>query len=164
MDRLETNQPRWLPISILVGAGFFIFALFLSAMFEPRIRLLHALQALIYVAVIVLTRRNSSWGFGAGCIISAFWNYILIWRTGGDLWAFITGRLLRPNLALHLAAAVAHFVLIVACLTSFVRLRPRVNHWTAFLAGGALAIGYLLLIIVTTGPQYIPLLKSVFGL
>jgi hypothetical protein len=32
----------------MVGAGFFIFALLLSAVFDPKIRLLHALQALIY--------------------------------------------------------------------------------------------------------------------
>jgi hypothetical protein len=164
MERLEPNQPRWISISILVRAGFFIFALVLSAVLEPRIRLLHAFQALIYVAVIVLTRRNSAWGFGAGCLISAFWNYIFIRGAAEELWAFLTGRLLRPDLALQLAATGAHFLLIIACLTSFVRLRPGVKRWTEFLAGGALAIGYLILIIVTTGPEYmIPLLKRVFG-
>jgi antibiotic biosynthesis monooxygenase (ABM) superfamily enzyme len=56
--------PRWLRVAIVVGAGLFIAALLLSAVFEPRIRLLHLLQALIYVAVIVLTRRGSAWGFG----------------------------------------------------------------------------------------------------
>ena len=41
-------EPRWIRASILVGSVCFIFALFLSAVFEPKIRLLHTLQALIY--------------------------------------------------------------------------------------------------------------------
>jgi hypothetical protein len=61
--------------------AFFIFALFLSAVFEPAIRVLHFLQALICVAVVVLTRRNSPWGYGAGVIVSAFWNYINLFVT-----------------------------------------------------------------------------------
>jgi hypothetical protein len=67
MSRSGT-QPGQIRTSILLGAGFFIFALFLSAVFDRTIRVLHALQALIYVAVILLTRRSNSWGFGAGCI------------------------------------------------------------------------------------------------
>ena len=71
MEKRQVIEPRWIRASILVGSGCFIFALFLSAVFDPKIRLLHTLQALIYFAVIVLTRRNSAWGFGAGCIIAA---------------------------------------------------------------------------------------------
>jgi antibiotic biosynthesis monooxygenase (ABM) superfamily enzyme len=48
-------KPGWIEASMLVGAGFFIFALILSAVFDPSIRVLPALQALIYVAVIILT-------------------------------------------------------------------------------------------------------------
>ena len=81
MEQSRGPIPRWIRVSILIGAGFFIFALILSAVFDPRIRLLHALQALIYVAVIVLTRRDSAWGFGAGTIISALWNYTNIFFT-----------------------------------------------------------------------------------
>lgn len=76
MESIHSAPPRWISILILVGAGLFMFALILSAVFEPSIRLLHALQLLIYVAVIVLARRDNVWGFGAGCLISAFWNYI----------------------------------------------------------------------------------------
>ena len=52
MPKSATN-PAWINASVLVGAGFFIFALIVSAVFDPTIRLLHMLQALIYVAVIV---------------------------------------------------------------------------------------------------------------
>jgi hypothetical protein len=164
-------ESRWVRWSILTGAGLFIFALVLSAVFEPRIRVLHALQALIYVAVIVLTRRNSSWGFGAGCVIAAFWNYINLFVTtfikaGVNQWiAFLqTGRIERPDLALSAFAAAGHFLLIAACLIGFLRTRPRARDWGQFVGGGVLAIAYLIAIIITTGPQYIGLLKRVFGL
>jgi hypothetical protein len=164
-------ESRWIRWSILAGAGLFIFALVLSAVFEPRIRVLHALQALIYVAVIVLTRRNSSWGFGAGCVIAAFWNYINLFVTtfikaGVNQWiAFLqTGRIERPDLALSAFAAAGHFLLIAACLIGFLRTRPRARDWGQFVGGGVLAIAYLIAIIITTGPQYIGLLKRVFGL
>jgi hypothetical protein len=73
--------------------------------------MLHALQALIYIAVIFLTRRNSAWGFGAGCVIAALWNYTSLF--------------------------VSHFV-----------------------GAGVEQLS----IIVTTGPQYIGLLKRTFRL
>jgi len=72
----SAQNPWWINTSILVGAGCFIFALILSAVFDARIRVLHVLQALIYVVVIVLTRKSSAWGFGAGCIIAAFWKQL----------------------------------------------------------------------------------------
>lgn len=165
----KTSQPRWISEFILVGVGCFLFALFLSAMFDPRIRLLHALQALIYIAVFVLARRDSPWGFGAGCMISLLWNYMnlfvttFIWAGMQQWWIFLrTGHLHRPDLAIALVAAIGHFLLIIACLAGFLRLHPRGRQWIEFIVGGALAIGYFLLIIITTGRQYIPLLKRLF--
>jgi hypothetical protein len=57
-------------VSIAIGVGIFILALTVSAYLVPQLRILHFFQALIYVAVIVLTRRNSPWGFGVGFICS----------------------------------------------------------------------------------------------
>ena len=54
MNRRQA-EPRWLRPAIAVGAALFVFALVLSAVFEPSIRVLHTLQALIYVTVVVLT-------------------------------------------------------------------------------------------------------------
>jgi hypothetical protein len=163
--------PAWIRVSILAGAGFFIFALFLSAVFDPKIRLLHALQALIYVAVIVLTRRNSAWGFGSGCVTAAFWNYINLFvttfiRAGVHQFSlfFRTGHLPRPDLALSVMAAAGHFLLIIGCLAGFLRLRPKGRQWGQFVAGGILALAYFIVIIVTTGPQYIGLLRRAFRL
>ena len=79
MQRVQSTTdgrqiPNWTNQMIWVGAGLFVIALYVSAVFDPTIRLLHALQSLIYVAVIMLVRGNSPWGYGAGCFISGFWN------------------------------------------------------------------------------------------
>jgi hypothetical protein len=170
MSKSATN-PAWINAFILVGAGFFIFALILSAVFDPTIRVLHVLQALIYFAVIVLTRKNSAWGFGAGCIIAVFWNYMNLFVTTfvkaglQQLSTLLrTGQLRRPDLLIAVIAAGGHFLLIIACLVGFLRTRPGARRWGKFIAGGALAVGYFVAIVITTGPQYIPLLKRVFRL
>lgn len=158
-------------MSILLGAGFFTFALVLSAVFDPSIRILHALQALIYIAVIVLTRRQNAWGFGAGCLIAAFWNYVNLFVTtfikaGLDQLAtlFTSGSLPRPDLAIAVVAATGHFLMIVACVAGFLATRPDRRQWTRFVGGGVAAVAYLVAIIFISGPQYIPLVKRVFGL
>lgn len=161
--------PAWIFALIVLGAGFFIFALLLSAVYDPKIRILHVLQALIYFAVIVLASKNNAWGFGAGCVIATFWNYSNLFVThfiqaGVQqlvAWA-ATGSLRRPDLLVAVIAAAGHFLIIMGCAAGFIRLRPRVREWAQFAAGGALAIGYFVLIIVTAGPQYIGLMKRVF--
>jgi hypothetical protein len=170
MSKSAAN-PAWINASILVGAGSFIFALLLSAVFDPRIRMLHLLQALIYIAVVVLTRKNSAWGFGAGCIIAAFWTYINLFVTtfvkaGVQQLSTLLrkGQLHRPDLLIAVIAAGGHLLLITACLAGFLRTRPGTRRWGQFVAGGALAVGYFVAIIITTGPQYIDLLKRVFRL
>ena len=168
MTKAAAN-PVWVDRSIVVGAGFFIFALIVLAIFDPTIRVLHTLQALLYIAVIVLTRKGSAWGFGAGCVIAAFWNYINLFITtfikGGlqELSRLLqTGQLHRPDLLIAVIAAGGHFLLIIACLAGFLRTQPRVRRWSEFIGGGIVAVAYLVVIIVTTGPQYINLLKRVF--
>ncbi len=159
----------WIQGSIDFGAGFFMLALFLSAVFDPRIRVLHTLQALIYVAVMVLTRRQSAWGFGAGFFIAAFWNYTNLFvttfvRNGADqlLLLLHTGRLRRPDLLVALVAAFGHFLMMAACAVGWARLRPGGRQMGEFVLGGVLAIGYFVLIIFATGRQYIPLIRHVF--
>ena len=60
----------WIPI----GASLFLVALALSAAAVPQLRLLHILQALIYVAIVILARRNNVFALGAGFTIAVAWN------------------------------------------------------------------------------------------
>lgn len=167
----SVRKSTWIDVGILVGAGLFMFALIVSAVFDPTIRVLHSLQLLIYVAVIVLTRRNSAWGYGAGFLISVMWNYTNLFVTtfiasGVEQLAVLlrTGHLERPDLLVALVAGGGHFLLILCCLVGFLLTRPTARRWVEFVGGGLLAVGYFVVIIVTTGPQYIGLLHRVFKL
>jgi hypothetical protein len=48
--------------------------LIVSAVVLPELRLLHVLQALIYVAIVILARRSGMWAIGAGLTIAVAWN------------------------------------------------------------------------------------------
>lgn len=171
MDDTRSRKP-WLEWLIVGSCVVFIFILTLSAVYDRSIRVLHALQALIYVAVVILALRRSAWGYGAGCIIAVFWNWTNIVHT-----TFIanglhelartlqTGRVSRPDQLIAVVAAAAHFVLIGSCLVGYFRIKPR-GSWepVKFLAGGFIAVGYFAGIIIVFGPQYIPLLRRVFGI
>jgi len=160
MNQDPASGSRWIRVSIPLGAGLFILALALSAALIPQLRLLHLLQALIYIAVIVLTRRNSPWGFGAGVIVPIAWNCLglfithLIQAGAGQLWLLVrTDHVDRPDTLAVLLGGLAHFLLIVACIAGFLELRPARKQWAQFFAGGLLAMAYFALIIVTTAPR-----------
>jgi hypothetical protein len=160
---------EWL---IFVSSAVFIVILALAAVFDPSIRVLHVLEAFIYIVVIMLARKRSAWGYGAGFAFAAFWNWTNLVHTtfikAGviELMRWMqTGYLGRPDLLIAVPAAAAHFVLIGACVAGYYWLRPRtLRETTQFWAGGLLSVGYFVVIILLTGAQYIPLLKRVFGL
>src|SRR5215467_3334001 len=66
---------------IRVGAGLFLVALAVSAFVVPELRPLHFLQALIYVAVVILAPRDSVWALGAGVTIAVVWNSLNLFVT-----------------------------------------------------------------------------------
>ena len=165
--RSRASRLGWL---IVGSCAVFIFILALSAVYDRSIRVLHAFQALIYVAVVTLALRRSAWGYGAGCIIAVFWNWTNIIHTtfiANGLrelaHAIQTGRVNRPDQLIAVVAAAAHFALIGACLAGYFRIKPR-GSWEPmkFFAGGLIAVGYFAGIVILFGPQYIPLLRRVF--
>jgi hypothetical protein len=150
---------KWINTSIVVGSAIFVFGLAVAAIFAPQWRVLHVLQALIYVAVVVLARRNSAWGFGAGVFIAAFWNGLMLFRSPIGLQAVAgIGALMhggpapRADVMLQAFAACGNFLIIAACLFGFLRARPGARQWGQFVAGGVLAIGYFLVMVFTVGP------------
>lgn len=145
------TNARWINASIIIGAAMFVFALAVSAFFLPQWRAMHVAQALPYVAVILLARRMSPWGFGAGVILPAFWNALLLFRSPVGV-ALIHGNISDPGDALQLFATLGHFIMIVACLVGFARTRPAGRQVAAFFGGGVIAVGFVLAMVWTVGP------------
>jgi hypothetical protein len=146
----------WIPI----GAGLFLVALAVSAVAVPELRPLHFLQALIYVAVVILARRNSVWGFGAGVTIGVVWNSLNLFVThlmqagAVAFWFFVhTGQVRRPETMMVTLGGIGHFILIVACLAALFHQTTEDRKWWKFVGGGALVLGYFALIVAIARPR-----------
>jgi hypothetical protein len=156
----DTRAAQPTRVWISLGAGLFILALVGSAVIVPQLRLLHAFQALIYVAVILLARRDSALGLGAGITIGVAWNSSewfgphLIQAGAHELWSFLgTGHTRRPDTVMVFIAGVAHIILILACAAAFRQLHPGKREWRQFLAGGVLVLVYFAVIVATLLPR-----------
>lgn len=154
------TESAWARIWVPVGAGVFVLALIVSAAVVPQLRLLHFFQALIYVALVLLARRGSAWGFGAGVAVAVAWNSLNLFATHlipagtEELWLLLrTGETHRLDTLMVLVGGVGHLILIVACLAAFLYPSARQKEWRKFIAGGAAALAYLGLIIVTAAPR-----------
>lgn len=152
-------QTLWTRVWIPIGSGLFLVALAVSAIVVPELRLLHFLQALIYVVVVLLARRNSTWAFGAGFTIAAVWNCLEtfgphLMRAGAVMiWSFLqTGQVQHVETMMVPIGGIGHLILIVACLAAFSNQTTK-HKWWKFVGGGALALAYFALIVVIARPR-----------
>ena len=146
----------WIPI----GAGLFLVALAVSAAVVPELRLLHFLQALIYVAVVILARRSNVFALGAGFTIAVAWNCLeffgphLIQAGAVLLWSFLhTGQVRHLETMMVPLGGIGHLILIFACLEALFNQTTATKKWWKFLAGGALVLGYFALLIAIARPR-----------
>jgi hypothetical protein len=156
----EATQSPWTDTWIPIGAGLFLVALALSAIVVPQLRLLHSLQALIYVAVVILARRQSIWGFGAGVTIALAWNSLNLFVThltqagAAAFSSFVhTGHVQRLDTMMVTLGTVAHFILIIASLGALLDQKPHGKEWWKFVGGGVIALAYMALIIAVARPR-----------
>ena len=112
------------------------------------------------MAILVLTRRRSPWGFGIGAVVATAWNCLNMFVThlfqsgAVQFWSLLrTGLLSRPDTLMVMVGGVAHFLLIISCIAGFIQLRPRMKQWVQFFAGGFLALAYFALIIFIAAPR-----------
>ncbi len=157
-ERLARDIPTLVWID--VGAMLFIVALIVSAVMVPELRPLHVLQGMIYVAVIVLAHRNSSWGLGAGFFIAIVWNSFSLFvthliQTGlVAFWTSVhTGHVQQFVPMMVALGGLGHFVLIVATLTACVRQPEGNRKWLKFVGGGVLTVAYFALIVAFARPH-----------
>jgi hypothetical protein len=146
----------WIPI----GAGLFLVALAVSAVAVPQLRLLHLLQAFIYVAIVILARRNNVFALGAGFTIAVAWNCLeffgphLIQAGAVLLWTFLhTGQVRHLETMMVPLGAIGHLILIFACLMALVNQTTGTRKWWKLLAGGLLVLGYFALIVAIARPR-----------
>lgn len=165
-----SSLDRWINVIIVVGSAMFVFGLAVSAIFSPEWRVLHVFQALIYVAVVVLTWRKHPAGFGAGLAVALFWNILLITNGARDVVQEVqrlirTGHPQRPDLLVTAFAACGHMLIIIGCIVGLFRMRPTTRQWIQCAGGGIAALAYLMAIVFTLGPpQAVELMKHVFSL
>jgi hypothetical protein len=160
MKDARSNGFRPTQVWVYIGAALFLLALLLSAVLVSDLRILHSLQALIYVAVIVLARRNSAWGYGAGFSIAILWNAMGLFithliQTGAiAFWLLLrTGhaeQLVPMTVAL---GGIGHFILIFATILATSRLNAESRKWWKFAGGCALSVAYFALLVVFFKPH-----------
>ncbi len=161
--RMKVSQPDnhfATQLWIDTGAALFIVALTVSAVMVPQLRLLHTLQALIYVAVMVLTRRNSAWGFGAAFFIAVLWNSFSLFVThlilvgAAAFWSLLrTGHVEQFVPMMVALGGLGHFILIIASVWALLRHNTENKKWWKFVGGGAAAIAYFVLIVAMARPR-----------
>jgi hypothetical protein len=146
----------WIPI----GAGLFLVALAVSAVAVPQLRLLHLLQAFIYVAVVILARRNNVFALGAGFTIAVAWNCLeffgphLIQAGAVLFWSFLhTGQVGHVETMMVPLGGIGHLILIFACLAALFNQTTDTKKWWKFLVGGVLVLGYFALIVAIARPR-----------
>ena len=131
---------------------------------------MHLLQALIYVALVLLTRRKNPAGFGAGLAVAVFWNTLLLTTASHDILQelrtlALTGRPQRPDLLLSMFAGCGHLLIIIACFIGFRRIRPAAGQWLTGGIGAVVALTYLFAIVfIFSPPQAVALMKHTLGL
>jgi hypothetical protein len=145
---------------IYIGAALFVVALMVSAWILPQLRLLHMLQALIYIAIVILAYRNSAWGFGARATMAVAWNSLNLFVThlmevgAVAFWHLLrTGRVQALVPMMVALGGIAHFILLAACLAAILQQRPERHKWWKFIGGGLICVAYLVLIVVIANPR-----------
>jgi hypothetical protein len=135
-----------------------------SAVVVPELRLLHVLQTLIYVAIVILARRNSMWALGAGLTIAVIWNSNALFVTHNMqrgvalFWSLLQTGHMPPGPhpivpMMVLLGGIGHFILICACLAALLnRGIDDKNPWKV-VAGGVSVLAYFALIIIVAAPR-----------
>jgi hypothetical protein len=151
---------NWL---ILIGAGFFILVLAISAIWEANIRWLHFFQAWMYLATIALGLRRNRWGYFIGFSAAGLWNYANLVATtfffNGleqlSRWVH-TGHLARPDLLIAVPAWLSNLFVVVGCLLGYLLLpKKSLGDIAKFVVTFILTTGFLALDMAVFQPRYL---------
>lgn len=158
-----------LGIALAFGGGStFIAVLYISAYWEPDIRLLHFLQSWMYIVSLVLILRGSKWGCFIGASAAVFWDYVNVFVTtffrNGLEQARIflhTGHIVKPDLLISVPAWLGNLALIFGAVLVYVAVPRRqwsdIGRMALALAG---TMGFFAGAIALAQPRYLPLFKG----
>ena len=145
---------------VYAGAALFLVALLVTAILIPGLRILHSLQALIYIAVIVLAHRRSARGYGAGFAIAVVWNSMSLFVThliqagAVAFWLLLsTGHVQQLVPMMATLGGIGHSILIVAALFAVARHNTETRKWWKFAGGGLVSIAYFAVLVAMFQPH-----------
>ena len=148
----------WIPI----GAALFVVALIGSALILPELRLLHVLQAFIYVAIVILAAKQQHVGYRRG-----HRDRRLLERTqslrdsqhaeGGGRVLVVAAdgpdRGVSGIPMLVLLGGIGHLLIIAGCLAIAFDRRITDKKLWKMVAGGVVALAYFALIVIVARPR-----------
>jgi hypothetical protein len=158
-------------IAAAACAVAFVAVLALSAYWDRTIRVLHALEALPYLASAVLCLRQRRFGYFLGAASGGFW----LWMAG-TLTTFVrngfervgmlirTGHVDRPDVLIAAPAACAAGGLVIFCLWGYIRRRRLSwNDAVLLIATLGMVAGFFIGIFAAFAPQYLGMFKRLLG-
>ena len=159
--------PEWF---ILIGAGFFIVVLGVSAWWEADIRRLHFFQSWMYIATIVLALRRNRLGYWIGFSAAGLWDYTNLVATTfffnglQQLSQWVrTGHFERPDLLIAVPAWFANLFVVIGCVWGYSRLPGKSWRDLARLAVTfVLTTGFFALDMALFQPRYLGLFRRLF--
>jgi hypothetical protein len=163
---------RALDRATVVLCGLWIAILLTSGVLEPEVWTLHLFQALIYVAVAVLTVRGSKWAPGVGISIALIWDVVnlksgFVFDAGFRRWReLFHGQGIRNFVQLLAPVAFfAHVALIVVLAARYFRREDkRILDGPGFGVAFVVTFAYFAIILSLYGPQFLPRFLDLFAL
>jgi len=154
---------RTTDVLIAVCALAFVVVLAVAAYWDPTIRVLHAVEALPYLAAALLCLRRIRFGYPLGAVSGAFWLWTASFltsfvRNGFERLAMLmrTGHVDRPDILIAAPGAIACGGLLLFSLLGYV-LTPAKSARDAALLGLAVVLvpGFFVAIFAAFAPQYL---------
>jgi hypothetical protein len=159
-------------LGIAVCSSIFVIILGIAACWDPAIRVLHAFEALPYLAVALLSLRGNRFAYPLGLVSGGFW----LW-TAGFLTTFIrngferlamlirTGGVDHVDILIAAPAAIATGGLALFSLIGYVQQPSRSGRdIVLFIAALVIVPAFFIAIFAAFAPQYLGMFRSIVRL
>lgn len=161
---------RTTDVLIAIFAFGFVVVLALAAYWDPTIRVLHAFEALPYLAAAFLCLRAVRFGYPLGAVSGGFWLWTASFlttfvRNGFERLSMLirTGHVDRPDILIAAPAAIATGGLLLFSLAGYVQLRDKSpRDIMLFIAALILVPAFFIAIFAAFAPQYLGMFRRLY--